>query len=135
MIGLFFYYGYVPNLNVIYVPLLIMILIMTSLGTGLILSAMAVQYRDVKHAMYFLVRILMYSVPVVYSINIIPEQFQLLYSINPMVGVIEGMRAAFLGTRPMPWEMIGVALIIASFLLLFGALYFRKMEKNFADIA
>ena len=95
MIGLFIYYGFVPSINVIYFPVLLIILIMTSLGVGMILSAMAIQYRDVQYAMGFMVRILMYSVPVVYSINIIPQKWVYVYALNPMVGVIEGMRAAF----------------------------------------
>ena len=135
MLGLFVYYNFIPSINALFFPLLLVILIMTSVGTGMILSAMAVQYRDVQYAMTFLVRILMYSVPVVYSLSIVPEKYLYVYSLNPMVGVIEGMRAAFLGTKPMPWDLIGLGSIVATFLLVFGAFYFKRMEKSFADIA
>jgi len=135
MLGLLVYYRFLPGPGVIIFPLLLLILIMTSLGTGMILSAMAVQYRDIQYAMSFLVRILMYSVPVVYSINIIPQEYLYVYALNPMVGVIEGMRAAFLGTKAIPWDLIGIGGAVALFLFIFGAFYFRKMEKTFADIA
>ena len=135
MIGLFLYYQFLPGPAIIIFPLLMLILIMTSLGTGMILSAMAVQYRDVQYAMSFMVRILMYSVPVVYSIQIIPEKYLYFYALNPMVGVIEGMRAAFLGTREIPWDLIGIGGLVGVGLFIFGAFYFRKMEKTFADIA
>ena len=135
MLGLFVYYGYMPSLNVIYFPVLLLILILTSLGVGMILSAMAIQYRDVQYAMGFLVRLIMYSVPVVYSINIVPQKWVYIYALNPMVGVIEGMRAAFLGTKAMPWDLIGIGAGVALFLFVFGAFYFRRMENTVADIA
>ena len=135
LVGLLIYYQMVPNLNIIYFPLLLLMLIMTSLGIGMILSAMAVQYRDVQYAMSFLVRILLYSVPVVYSINIIPDQYLYLYALNPMVGVIEGMRSALLGTRAMPWDLIAIGSVVSLVLFIFGAFYFKRMEKTFADIA
>lgn len=135
MVGLFIYFNFVPNSNVIFFPLLLLILILASLGTGMLLSALAVQYRDVQYAMSFLVRILMYSVPVVYSISIIPEKWLYLYALNPMVGVIEGMRAAFLGTKAMPWDLIAIGGIVSVLLFGFGAMYFKRMERSFADIA
>jgi len=135
MLGLFFYFRFMPGIHVVYFPLLFLILIMTSLGTGMILSAMAVQYRDVNYAMTFMVRLLMYGAPVVYSIDIIPQKWLYAYALNPMVGVIEGMRSAFLDTRPMPWDLIAIGGAVSLLLFVFGALYFRKMEKTFADVA
>ena len=135
LVGLLFYYNYIPGINIFFFPILFVILIMTSLGTGMILSAMAVQYRDVQHAMTFLVRILMYSAPVVYSISVIPEKYLYFYALNPMVGVIEGMRASFLGTKDMPWDLIGISAFVSIVLFIFGIFYFKKMERNFADIA
>lgn len=135
LVSLLLYYRFFPTINIVYFPLLLLILMMTSLGIGMILSAMAVQYRDVQYAMSFLVRILLYSVPVVYSISIIPEKYVYLYALNPMVGVIEGMRSVFLGTRPMPWDLIAIGGLVSTILFVFGAFYFRRMEKTFADIA
>ena len=135
MMGLFIYYQFIPTWEVVFFPILLIILIMTSLGVGMILSAMAIQYRDVQYAMGFMVRVIMYSVPVVYSISIIPEKYLYLYALNPMVGVIEGMRAAFLGTKSMPWDLIGIGGIVSIILFVFGAFYFKRMERTFADIA
>jgi lipopolysaccharide transport system permease protein len=85
--------------------------------------------------MTFLVRLLMYGAPVVYSISIIPENLRLIYSLNPMVGVIEGMRAIFLSTRDMPWQYIISGSVVSAILFIFGAFYFKRMERGFADIA
>jgi lipopolysaccharide transport system permease protein len=128
------YYQVVPGLGLVFIPFFIVQLLFTSLGLGLILSAMAVQYRDVKHAMTFVVQILMYAAPVVYSTKAVPEAYQFLYSLNPMVGVIEGFRAAFTD-RPIPWDWVWPGTIVSIVLILYGMLYFRKMERIFADVA
>ena len=135
LVGLLIYYQQPPTWNLVFLPILLSILLLTSLGVGMIFSAMAVQYRDVQYAMSFLVRILLYSVPVVYSISIIPEDYLYFYALNPMVGVVEGMRSTFLDTRPMPWDLIIIGGLISLLLFLSGAFYFRRMEKSFADIA
>jgi lipopolysaccharide transport system permease protein len=131
---LLLYFKIAPGWGVIWVPLLLLQLLFSSLGLGLILSAMAVQYRDVKHAMTFVVQLLLYAAPVVYSTNAVPEKYQFIYSLNPMVGVIEGIRAAFLN-KAMPWDWIWPGTIIAVCLIIYGMLYFRKMERYFADVA
>ena len=101
-----------------------------SAGTGMWLSAMAIRFRDVKLAMPFAIRMLMFSAPIVYSASSIPENYRLLYSLNPIVGVIEGYRACLLGT-PMPWPYIWPGLITSVLLLCSGALYFKRMERVF----
>lgn len=135
MIGMFFYYQFVPTIEVVFFPVLLIILIFTSIGMGMILSALAIQYRDVNYAMTFMVRLLMYGAPVVYSISIIPEKFLYLYSLNPMVGVIEGMRAIFLGIKEMPWDLIAIGGTVSILLFVFGIFYFVRMEKTIADVA
>jgi lipopolysaccharide transport system permease protein len=134
LIVLLIYFQVVPGIGLLYLPLFLVQLLFTSLGIGLILSAMAVQYRDVKHAMTFVVQILMYAAPVVYSTHAVPLEYQWAYSLNPMVGVIEGFRAAFLD-RPIPWQWVWPGSIMAAALFVYGLLYFRKMEKIFADVA
>ena len=129
------WYRIVPNWGVLMVPVLVMLMIMTAVGLGMFLTALAVQYRDVNYGMSFSVQLLMYAAPVVYPASAVPEQFRLVYSINPMVGVIEGFRSAFLGANPMPFDLIGIGTISALSLVIFGALYFRRMERNFADVA
>jgi lipopolysaccharide transport system permease protein len=98
------------------------------------LSAMSIQYRDVKHAMTFFVQLLIYAAPVVYSTNEIPEKWRFWYALNPMVGVIEGFRAILLN-KELPWIWIAEGSLVALLIFLMGAFYFRKMEKVFADVA
>ncbi|SNS23566.1 lipopolysaccharide transport system permease protein [Belliella buryatensis] len=131
---LLIYFKVVPGLGIIWLPLLLIQLLMTSLGIGMILSAMAVQYRDIKYALTFIIQLLLYGAPVVYSTTAVPEQYQFLYSLNPMVGVIEGIRAMFLN-RPIPWDWIWPGSIVAIIFFVFGLFYFRRMEKVFADVA
>ena len=99
------------------------------------LTALAVHYRDVNYGMGFAVQLLMYAAPVVYPVSTIPDQYRLAYAINPMVGVIEGLRAAFIGANSMPWDLIAVGAVSALFIAAIGAIYFRRMERTFADVA
>lgn len=99
------------------------------------LTALSIQYRDVRYGADFFIQLLMYASPVIYATSSIPEKFQILYALNPMVGVIEGFRAALLGSRPMPWDLLGVGALMAVAFFLSGALYFRSMERYFADVA
>jgi lipopolysaccharide transport system permease protein len=128
--------GYVPGVGVLVLPLLVVMMIFAASGMGMLLTALAVQYRDIRYAMGFVVQLMMYASPVIYSTySVIPEKFQLLFALNPMVGVIEGFRAALLGQTAMPWELIAVSGASSVFLFLFGALYFKRMERFFADVA
>jgi len=133
--ALMIYFGIAPTWNVVFLPLLVLLMMATAAGLGAWLTALAIQYRDVKHAMGFVVQLLMYAAPVVYPTSLIPQRFQLAYAINPMVGVIEGFRAALLGTRAMPWDLIGVGTLSASVFLISGMMYFRSRERLFADVA
>lgn len=132
--GFMIYFKVIPSPTLLLLPVFIIMLLCTSLGIGMILSAMSVQYRDVKHALTFLVQLLMYAAPVVYPVSIIPEKYRLFYCLNPMVGVIEGFRASIVG-HAFPWEYILLGIPGAVFLFIFGAFYFRRMEKTFADLA
>lgn len=127
------YYGFVPTLNVIFLPLLVVFAMMTSLAVGLWLSALNVKYRDFQYTVPFLIQIWMFASPVVYPASMVPEQFRFLYALNPMTGVIEGFRWALLGTNP-PTTMIFISLGVVIALLVSGVFYFRRMEQYFADI-
>lgn len=129
------WYRIAPTTNVVFVPLLLVILMMTSAGIGMLLSALAIQFRDIRHAMNFMLQILMYAAPVVWPVSKIPHGFRLIYGIYPMAGVIEGFRSALLGTGPMPWDLIAVGSVSAAITFLIGALYFRRTERFFADVA
>lgn len=124
-----------PNWGILMLPPLVLLMMLTAAGLGMWLTALAIQYRDIKHAMGFVVQLLMYAAPVAYPTSKIPENLQLLYAINPMVGVIEGFRSGLLGTRDMPWSFIAVGSVSAVILAVSGSIYFRSKEKLFADVA
>jgi lipopolysaccharide transport system permease protein len=127
------YYGFVPTVNIIFLPLLIIFAMITSLAVGIWLSALNVQYRDFQYTVPFLIQIWLFASPVVYPASMVPESWQSLYALNPMAGVIEGFRWALLGTNP-PTTMILVSLGMVLVLLVSGVFYFRRMEQYFADI-
>lgn len=133
LIGLMIYYGHAPTLNVLWLPVFVILALMTALGVGLWLSAINVKYRDVRYATPFLVQLWLFASPVVYSSSLLPSRFQVLYGLNPMSGVIEGFRWALLGTEP-PEALIGVSVLIVIVILISGAYYFRRSEKTFADV-
>ncbi len=139
LFGLMAWYGIAPTINVLWVPVLILLMMLTSSGIGMWLSAMAIQYRDIPYGVQFLSQLLMYAAPVVWPVSLIAEKFgdklKLLYGLYPMVGVIEGFRSSLLGHNPMPWDLIGMGTITAVILFITGALYFKRKERIFADVA
>jgi lipopolysaccharide transport system permease protein len=135
LFGLMVWYGIVPTWGLLALPFLVLLMMLTAAGLGMWMTALAVQYRDVKYGLNFAIQLLMYAAPVVYPASLIPEKWQLAYAFNPMVGVIEGFRSALLGTRPMPWDLLGVGLASATVIAVSGMLYFRSKERLFADVA
>ena len=133
LIGMMFYYGYVPTVNIILLPGFILLALMTALGVSLWLSAINAKYRDVHYTVPFLIQIWLFASPIVYSSSLLPEKYQLIYGLNPMAGVIEGFRWVLLGTDP-PGQLISVSVIIVILVLISGAFYFRRQEKSFADV-
>ena len=127
------YYRVMPTWNLLFLPFFILMMVSVAAGVGMLLSAMAIRFRDVRHAMHYMVQMLMYSAPVVYSASKIPEKWRLVYSLNPIVGTIEGFRACLLGL-PIPWAYIFPGVLTATALLFFGALYFKRMERVFVDV-
>lgn len=132
---LMLFHWHAPTWGMLWLPLLILIMMLAAAGIGTWLTALAIQYRDIKYAMTFIVQLLMYAAPVVYPASLVPDDWRWLYALNPMVGVIEGFRSAFLGTNPMPWGYIVLGFIVALTLAVTGAFYFRFKEKVFADVA
>jgi lipopolysaccharide transport system permease protein len=127
------YYGFVPTIAVVLLPAFILLALLTSLAVGLWLSALNVKYRDFQYTIPFLLQLWLFASPVVYPSSLIPAQFQLLYGLNPMAGVIEGFRWALLGTTP-PGGMILVSTGVVILLLIGGLFYFKRMEQYFADV-
>ena len=133
LICVLFYYRIVPTWNLLFLPLFLVVMTSLSAGVGAWLSAMAIRFRDVKHAMPFAIRMLMYTAPIVYSASSIPEKYRIIYSLNPVVAVIEGFRACFLGT-PMPWIFIWPGIITTFIIFISGVSYFKRMEHIFVDV-
>ncbi|MDE1941266.1 MAG: ABC transporter permease, partial [Patescibacteria group bacterium] len=134
LLGLMFYYGFMPSLlGIAIVPLLLIITFMASVGGGLFLAAINVKYRDVRYALPFFVQILLFVTPVIYPASIAGKYSKLL-AINPMTGVIQNARAALLGTAPVNWLLLGISAIGCFVLLIVGIYVFKKVERYFADI-
>jgi lipopolysaccharide transport system permease protein len=133
------WYSISPTVNLVFLPILILMMMLTASGVGMWLSAMAIQYRDIPQGVGFLSQLLMYAAPVVWPFSLVKEKFgesvMLIYGLYPMVGVIEGFRSALLGHNPMPWKLIGIGTLTATFLFISGALYFKKKERIFVDVA
>lgn len=140
--ALMVYYGITPSVHLWVLPILLLLMIVSSAGIGFWLSALAIQYRDVRYAMQFLTQILMYAAPVVWPVSLIMAKFpqhgdiiRLLYGLYPMTGVIEGFRAVLLKTTAIPWDLIAVGGLSSLFFCISGLYYFKKRELYFADVA
>jgi lipopolysaccharide transport system permease protein len=127
-------YGVHPTINIVWLPPLLLLALVTSLGVGLWLSALNVEFRDVKYVVPFIVQFWMLATPIAYPSSMMAEPWRTWYGINPMSGVIEGFRWALLGTAQSPGRMLWVSVLVSLGLLVSGAYYFRRMEKTFADI-
>jgi len=135
LILMMLYYKVLPTINVIWLPPLLLLTIVSSLGVSLWLSAMNVQFRDVRYIVPFLVQAWLFATPVVYPTSLIGDSFwRFVYALNPMVGVVEGFRWALLGTNTAPGLIIVVSATVGVVLLVSGAFYFRRMERTFADV-
>ncbi|MGH7824160.1 MAG: ABC transporter permease [Candidatus Binatia bacterium] len=134
LVGMMVWYGTVPTWGILLLPLFISLALLTALGVGLFTSALNVKYRDVGHAMPFVMQVWMFASPVVYSVSIVPEQWRLLYGLNPMAGVIEGFRWALLGTGKPDFAVMLMSGVVVVALLVWGLFYFRKVERSFADV-
>lgn len=134
LLAMMLYYGIVPTLNVLYLPMFVLLALITSLGVGLWLSALNVEYRDVRYVVPFITQFWLFVTPIAYPSSLLHEPWHTIYGLNPMVGVVEGFRWALLGTNTAPGAIIAVSSSAALVILVSGAFYFRRMEKTFADI-
>lgn len=134
LLAMMLFYGVAPTINVIWLPMLVVLALATSLGVGLWLSAMNVQFRDVRYVLPFLTQFWLFATPVAYPSTLLSEPWRTVYAINPMVGAVEGFRWALLGTNTAPVAAILVSAATATTVLVTGAFYFRQMEKTFADV-
>ncbi len=134
LLGMMVYYHHAPTIHVLWLPLFILLGLAAAVGMGFWLSAMNVKYRDVRYVVPFLVQFWMYASPIIYPSSMIPARYRTLYALNPIVGVVDGFRWALLGTKTAPGPMLAVSSAATLVFLVGGALYFRRMEAEFADI-
>jgi len=134
LIAMMLYYRIYPTIMTLFLPLLVILMMLTASGVGMVLASLNAKYRDVRHTISFLVQFWMFASPVVYPVSMIPEKYRLIYAINPMAGVIEGFRSALLGTVAFPTRMLLISTLVSIILFVIGALYFRRTERHFADV-
>lgn len=134
LIGMMYHYGIAPSRSIFLFPIFLLLAIATALAAGLWLSALNVQFRDVKHTIPFLTQFWLFATPVVYPASLVPPKWRMWYGLNPMAGVVDGFRWSILGKAGHPGPMIWVSAGAVVVMLIGGYLYFRKMETSFADI-
>jgi len=134
LIILMLIFGIKIGLSILFIPFFIILALLSSLSVGILFSALNVKFRDIRHLMPFLTQVWFFATPIVYSHEIIPEKFRLIMRINPMTGVVEGFRWSLLNKGSVDFQAILFSVIIVSFLIFAGLLYFSKVEREFADI-
>lgn len=134
LIIMMLFYKILPTINMLWLPFLLLLALVTALGVGMWLSALNVQYRDVRYVIPFITQFWMFATPIAYPSSLLSEPWRTIYGINPMAGVVEGFRWALLGTQTAPGPIILVSSFVALGILISGVYYFKRMEKTFADI-
>ena len=134
LLGMMLYYGIFPTVNIVWLPFLLLLTFVTSLGVGLWLAALNVQFRDVSYTVPFLTQFWLFATPIAYPSSLLSEPWRTLYGINPMAGVVEGFRWALLSTDTAPGPIIVVSSLVAFAVLIGGVFYFKRLERSFADV-
>ena len=134
LFGMMAYYRMAPTALILLFPVLTLMMMFVAAGFGFWLAAVNVQYRDFGYIVPFVIQLWMFVSPIVYPMSMIPQKYRLLYSLNPLAGVIEGFRSALLGTIAFPWGMLGISAVVSTVLLVGGLAYFRHVERTFADV-
>ena len=134
LIGMMLYFKIYPTAYIFLLPFLVILMMLTAGGVGMLLAALNAKYRDIGYTVPFLVQLWMFLSPIVYPASMVPEKYRLLYALNPMVGIIEGFRSALLGTTAFPVVMVVFSAFVSMLLFLVGIFYFKQTERYFADI-
>ncbi|MFC1815387.1 ABC transporter permease [Thermodesulfobacteriota bacterium] len=134
MLAMMIYYQVTPGVGILLFPFLVGVTFLCSVGVGLWLSALNVQYRDIRYVIPFLIQLWMFVSPVIYPISMVPQKYQWSLALNPMGGVINAYRASLLGHQPIDWPLLGISTTIILILFISGMYYFRRMERTFADV-
>jgi lipopolysaccharide transport system permease protein len=128
------YYRVAVSWNLLMLPALIILVALLALGIGMVLSAVNVKFRDVRHALPFIIQVWMFASPVIYPTTIVPERWHWVLALNPISGIIEGFRSALLGRKPMNWRLLAVSAVVTLIVLVYSAFAFKRMEREFADV-
>lgn len=134
LLGMMVWFGIGPTWAMLALPLFLLLTVVTALAVGLWLSALNIRYRDVGHTLPFLIQFWMFASPIIYPVSLVPEKWRLLFSLNPMVGVIHGFRWALLGKESPDLGVMAVSSVVVLSVLLCGIVYFKRMERTFADV-
>jgi lipopolysaccharide transport system permease protein len=134
LIGFILFYGVHPGLAIFTLPVFVLLVVMTAFGVSLWLAAFNVLYRDVRYVLPFLTQLWMFATPIIYPVSVVPDSWRLLYSLNPMVGVVEGFRWALLGNTSGMDTMFGLSALVVAGVLAGGILYFQSVQQTFADV-
>jgi lipopolysaccharide transport system permease protein len=134
LLAMMLYYGIVPSAQIVWLPAFVLLALVAALGVGIGLAAINVHFRDVRHTVPFLIQSWLFITPIAYPSSLLPERWKAIYALNPMVGVVEGFRWALLDTEPAPGVIVWVSAAAAGILLAAAALYFRRLERTFADV-
>jgi lipopolysaccharide transport system permease protein len=132
--GMMIYYQFLPGIGILLFPVLIGLTFLCAVGTGLWLSALNVQYRDIRYVIPFLIQLWLFVTPVIYPVGLVDKKFQWLLALNPMGGVVHAYRASLLDHQPIDWFLLGLSSAIIMITLVTGLFYFSRMEKTFADV-
>jgi lipopolysaccharide transport system permease protein len=132
--GMVIWFGIVPSWGLLALPFFLLLVLITAIAVGLWLSALNVRYRDIGHAVPFLIQLWMFASPIAYPVNLVPERWRLLYSINPIVGVVEGFRWALAGGKSPDLRAILLSSLVVMTILVGGLIYYNKVERTFADV-
>jgi lipopolysaccharide transport system permease protein len=132
--GLMVYYQVAPGWGITLLPLLVLLTFLCAVGVGLWLSALNVQYRDIRYAIPFLIQIWLFVSPVIYPVTLVGEEYRWLLALNPMGGLIDTYRAALLGHQPIDWLLLGISAAVIMAVFISGLYYFKRMERSFADV-
>lgn len=134
LLGLMLYYGIVPGVAMLLVPMTLIGAFIAATGMGLWLSALNVKYRDVRYVVPYFIQLLMFATPVIYPVTFVPEPYRWILALNPISGVIEAHRSCFVGHKPIDWDMLALSLIVGLVIFISGLYFFRSTEKTFSDI-
>ncbi len=135
LIGMMIYYRFIPGIMIlVYLPLLMLIAFLSSVGLGCFFASVNVKYRDVRYVVPFFIQLMMFLTPVIYPLSMLGDKYKWFLMLNPMSGVIETARSVVFGNKPVDWQLLSVSIIVSITLFIFGIMYFRKTERYFADL-